>query len=145
MGPGHDIAMALRAAYLSMHRQADALMAPFGLTANQFVLLSILDDQDGISQQELCNRACSDPNTIRAMVVALETGGHLSRETDPNDGRAWRLRLTANGRRTYQKAKTGSDSFRHRLSAELSPQETRQLLDMLGGIVSRMSNQPATL
>ena len=33
----HEIAMAIRAAYLSMHRQAGAILAPYDITANQYV------------------------------------------------------------------------------------------------------------
>ena len=72
MADGHKIAMALRIAYLSMHRQADAALAPFSLTANQFVLLALLDERDGVSQRDLVDRAASDPNTIRPMLNALQ-------------------------------------------------------------------------
>ena len=39
---GHDLAMALRAAYLTMHRRANAEFARFCLTADQFVILTAL-------------------------------------------------------------------------------------------------------
>ena len=61
MTTGHDLAMGLRAAYLLMHRQTNSFLAPFGMTADQFVLLSLLSDKDGITQQELTQRASSDP------------------------------------------------------------------------------------
>jgi hypothetical protein len=47
MTGGHEIAMALRAAYWAMHRQADALLKPYGVTADQFVLMSILAQEGG--------------------------------------------------------------------------------------------------
>ena len=72
---GHDIAMGLRAAYLLMHRQTNSFLAPFGMTADRFVLLSLLADKDGVTQQELTERASSDPNTIRAMLVRMESNG----------------------------------------------------------------------
>ena len=75
MTSGHEIAMGLRAAYWSMHRQTNAHLAPQGATAEQFVVLALLAKEDGITQQELGRRATSDPNTIRAMLVLLEKRG----------------------------------------------------------------------
>ena len=72
MMEAYKIPMNLRAAYLSMHRQTNAHLARFGVTADQFVCLLILAEEDGIIQQELVKRATSDPNTIRAMLVLLE-------------------------------------------------------------------------
>jgi len=107
---GHEIAMGLRSAYLLMHRQTNSFLAPFGMTADQFVLLALLAEKDGITQQELTQRATSDPNTIRAMLVLMENNGVITRDQHPTDGRARRISLTRNGRRTYAK-----------LSAEIKP------------------------
>jgi DNA-binding MarR family transcriptional regulator len=112
---GHEIAMVLRAAYWAMHRRADALLARHGVTADQFVLLSILSEageatreiartaENGVTQQELVRRASSDPNTVRAMLVLLERGGLVSRRPHLTDGRARSVVLTARGRRTLQR------------------------------------------
>ena len=58
---GHDIAMALRAAYWAMHREADALLQPHGVTANQFVLMSILAEDKGLTQQEMVREPAPMP------------------------------------------------------------------------------------
>ena len=102
--------MRLRAAYLLMHRQTNAFLAPLGLTADQFVLLALLADEDGITQQELTERARSDPNTIRAMLVRMENNGIVKRGRHLTDGRARMVTLTRKGRRAYA-----------RLSAEIKP------------------------
>ena len=54
---GHEIALALRSAYLSMHRQADAYFVAHGVTADQFVLLSALAEEDAVTRPE--RRSCS--------------------------------------------------------------------------------------
>lgn len=114
MTTGHDIAMGLRAAYWSMHRQTNARLARHAVTADQFVLLSLLARQDGITQQQLCRRASSDPNTIRAILVLLENNGLVARGPHPTDARARHVTLTRKGRQTYA-----------RLSAELKPLQER--------------------
>src|SRR5919108_129811 len=75
MTSGREVARALRAAYLALHRQTNACFAMDGVTADQFVLLSALADADAVSQQELVRRVGSDHNTVRAMLVLLEGRG----------------------------------------------------------------------
>jgi DNA-binding MarR family transcriptional regulator len=145
MDVGHDLAMALRAAYLSMHRQADAVLAEFELTANQFVLLCLLEQEDHVSQQELCQRGWSDPNTVRPMLISLEKRQYVRRAQDPADGRAWCLILTTKGRRAVRKARDGSNAFRQRLTKSLSKQETEHLLELLGRMVDSMSDPSCQL
>jgi DNA-binding MarR family transcriptional regulator len=84
-----------------MHRRTNALLAVHGVTADQFVLLSQLADQDGITQQDLARRASSDANTIRPMLLILEKRGLISRQAHASDGRAHCVRLTAKGRRSF--------------------------------------------
>ena len=66
--------MGLRAAYLTMHRRANAEFARFGLTADQFVLLTALAEADGVTQKELARRTASDANTMSEMLGRLERG-----------------------------------------------------------------------
>src|SRR5437868_2636813 len=103
MTSGHEIALALRAAYLALHRQSDAHFARHGVTADQFVLLATLAEGDALTQQELARRASSDANTVRAMLLLLEGRGLVARERHPTDGRARSVALTARGRRVYAK------------------------------------------
>src|SRR5688572_30976238 len=110
--------MGLRAAYWSLHRQADAVLAPHGVTADQFVLLSLLaEDADGagLTQQALVRRASSDANTVRAMLVLLEQRGLVSRAPHPSDGRARAVALTPQGRETSDRVWADSEAFRARL------------------------------
>ncbi len=147
MSVGHEIAMALRRTYWAMHRQADACLLPGGVTANQFVLLSLLSDEDGVTQRELVVRASSDANTVRAMLVALEAKGLLTRARSKADARARCIRLTAAGRRTYRKLWAESEGFRLRLAAVLTPAEQARFLDMLDRVarVNATAARPVAL
>jgi len=46
-----------------------------GITADQFVILACLEEQDEVTQQDLVRRAASDPSTVRAMLVLMEGEG----------------------------------------------------------------------
>jgi len=132
MSQGHQLAMALRGAYWALHRRTDAILLPLGVTANQFVLLSLLDDDEGVTQRELCQRASSDPNTVRAMLVNLEAKSLVTREPHPTDRRAWRVSLTREGKRLFKQLWSETETLRNELTAGLTPREADSLLVLLG-------------
>ena len=141
MAEGHEIAMALRRAYLTMHRQADAALAPFELTANQFVLLALLNERDGVSQRDLVDRASSDPYTIRPVLQALEGKGLIRRSPDPTDGRAWMVEITTFGSRTYAHVRLRTEDFRKQLMSGLQNEEADLLLRALEKVALAMTEE----
>lgn len=88
-----------------------AVLKPFGLTHVQFVLLASLawlssDDASAppVSQRVLADQAATDPMMTSQVVRALEGRGWLTREPHPDDGRAFALRITADGLALVQRA-----------------------------------------
>lgn len=140
---GHRIAMALRAAYLAMHRQTDARLSGRGATADQFVVLSALAEAEALSQSELVSRTSSDPSTLRAMLVRLEAKGLVARRPHPTDRRARGVRLTARGRRLLADLYAESEALRQRLVEPLTPAEIATLLRCLATIAETFE-RPAT-
>lgn len=138
----HRLPMALRAAYLAMHRRTDACLAARGSTADQFVLLGLLAEKDGVTQQELARRAHSDPNTVRAMLVLLEGRGLVARAAHPGDGRARLVTLTADGRRLYRGLWEDTESLRKRMRALFRAEEAKALVGFLARIAEALSAQP---
>jgi DNA-binding MarR family transcriptional regulator len=112
MSHGPELPRLLRAAYFAMHRVSDAHFSRHGVTADQFVLLACLAEQDAITQQELARRASSDPSTVRAMLVLLEGQGLVARERDPDDRRARVVTLTPGGRRLAERLWGTSEPIR---------------------------------
>ena len=139
MATGHDIPMGLRAAYLAMHRQTSAVLAMHEVTADQFVLLSLLSERDGITQQDLVRRASSDANTVRAMLVRLEERGLVGRSPHRTDGRARSVTLTAEGRRTFAKLWRESERVRQRLLEAFRPEEAATLVEFLARVCRAMT------
>jgi DNA-binding MarR family transcriptional regulator len=143
MTSGHDIAMGLRAAYWAMHRQTEVRLTGRGVTADQFVLLALLAERDGITQQELVRRASSDANTVRAMLVLLESRGLVTRGRHPTDRRARSVTLTRKGRHTFEKLLGYSEPLRQRLLAAFRPEEADTLVEFLNGISEAMTRAAA--
>lgn len=143
MASGHDVAMGLRAAYWAMHRRTEACLAKHAVTADQFVLLALLAEEDGITQQELVRRASSDANTVRAMLMLLEGRGFVTRGRHPTDRRARSVTLTRKGRQAYGRLWASSDPLRQRLLDVVQPGEADTLVKFLAGISKAMASSPA--
>ncbi len=101
---GDDLAMGLRAAYLTMHRRANAEFARFGLTADQDVILTTLAEEDEVTQKELVRRTSSDANTMSEMLGRLERRGLIARKRNESDARARLVSLTESGREVQRGA-----------------------------------------
>ena len=133
----------LRRAYQSLHRRANAeLRRQFDVTADQFVVLSLLADRDGVSQQEICSRCYSDPSTLGALVRLMEGRGWVRRETDPRDGRARQVHLTEAGRKLQQQLWAAADNSFHRAlwAVPRNAEEERMLFDVLDRVVEAMEH-----
>jgi len=139
MAAGHDIAMGLRAAYLRMHRQTNAHLARCGITADQFVLLALLMEEDGTTQRELVRRASSDANTVRAMLVLLEDRGLVRRGPHPKDRRARVVTLTRTGREAFDGYVSAVRLLQDHLSGLFEDGEARVLVNSLERISQAMA------
>lgn len=143
---GHEVAMALRQAYLAMHRRTDALMARHGVTADQFVVMAALAEEDALSQRELVDRTSSDPSTLRAMLVLLERKGLVVRRPNPTDGRARSVTLTTRGMKKYRRLWDESQKLRDQMVAELSPDQAAALVAALKRLRTALAEeQPARI
>jgi DNA-binding MarR family transcriptional regulator len=142
MADGHTLAMALRAAYLTMHRCADARFARHSITADQFVVLATLATADAVTQRELARRTGSDPNTVRAMLMLLEDRGLVARAPHPTDGRARTVTLTPAGRACYRRLWREGEPVRKRLLATLRPGEVETLITLLNRVATGMCPEP---
>ncbi len=137
--------LALRAAYLALHRRSEAKFAAQGVTADQFVLLATLArGGQALTQRELAKRMPSDPSTVRAMLVLLEKNGLVEREPHPTDARARMVKLTAKGKQKFQRLWKAGDSIRSRMFEALETDEADRLVHLLTRITESLHRESAT-
>lgn len=136
------LGMRLRGAYLPFHRRADAEFAQFRLTADQFVLLTVLADEDGVTQRELAQRVYSDPNTVGEMLDRLEKRKLIRRERHPTDGRAWCIWLTPQGRKVQRLAFDRTEHLRRWFSAAFEPEELELFKSFLARFHATVTDAP---
>ncbi len=136
----HELPVNLAVAYKVMYRYSDACCTRHGITAYQFVLLVLLAEEDGITQQMLVERAYSDPNTIRAMLILLEKKGMVKREKHLTDSRKRNVTITPRGRRIYEKALRESERVRERVYSSFSTDELKMLNIFLNRITKSLES-----
>lgn len=122
----HVLAMCLRRAYLAFHRQVNAWMLKYGITADQFVMLRVAAREPGLMQIEIVDRMASDPNTVTAILRLLEQRGLILRKAHATDGRARCVFLTSRGRKLQQRAYEDSGPLRVALEECVIPGNLRQ-------------------
>lgn len=135
-----SIPMRLRHTYLTIHRRAQNHFAQFGVTADQYVLLSLLADEDGITQKEISARMCSDGNTITAMIRLLEGKGLIQREHCTIDRRARRVHLTKAGSLLQERLIASARSMHERMNDVVAGYDPKMFFDCLDQLAEVMAD-----
>jgi len=139
---GHALALAVRTLSIALQRRTTALLKPHGVTAEQFVLLSILEAEDSITQHELARRADSDANTVRPMLFLLEKTGLIQRRNHPKDGRAKLIFLTTRGRAKIETMAAETDVCRKEMVKSIRHGSVRSLIANLHALTEALGPRP---
>ena len=75
-----------------------AHMGHIGLTARQYVVLVVVANQDGLSQQEVIDATGIDRSTVSQVVQTLTRKGLVRRKRTREDARTYAISLTSLGR-----------------------------------------------
>ena len=82
----------------------DSALAGTGLDAEDFAVYSLLHKAGEISPSELARWMSAPATTVSSFVKRVIARGHVVRVPHPEDGRSYRLALTAAGRRAFTSA-----------------------------------------
>ena len=122
---------------LAFWRMKHAFEREVGLSAATWFLLSMLIEEDGISQGEVSHRFEVDPSRITRLAQRLQDEGLLRRKRDPEDNRVVRLYITEEGRLLIEDCQERRARFESRFRREFSSEELAELRRALG-VVSRL-------
>lgn len=97
----------LRRAWYSLNQAFRRRIAHLEITPDQFTVLRTLQEGDpaGMTQRELAQTMSSDPNTVASLVERMEKAGLLERAQHERDRRAHRIRVLAQGKRKFERAR----------------------------------------
>ena len=122
---------------LAFWRMKHAFEREVGLSTATWFLLSMLIEEDGISQGEVSHRFEVDPSRITRLAQRLQDEGLLRRERDPEDNRVVRLYVTEEGRLLVESSQERRERFECRFRREFSPEELAEFRRALG-VVARL-------
>ena len=107
-------------------RVRSGLREAFGTTLPRFDLMAQLDRHpEGLKMNELSRLLMVTGGNVTAIVDQLEKEGLVERG-EPDDRRAWLIRLTASGRKTF---------------AEMARQHEQWVVELLGGLSRREQDE----
>ena len=122
---------------LAFWRMKHAFEREVGLSTATWFLLSMLIEEDGISQGEVSHRFEVDPSRITRLAQRLHDEGLLRRKRDPEDNRVVRLYITEEGRLLIEDCQERRERFESRFRREFSTEELAEFRRVLG-VVSRL-------
>lgn len=91
------IGVIVHRADLKLNNYYQKVVNPFDITVDQWEILVILWEREGITQKELAERLYKDQTNIARMLFKLEKKGFIYRVTHETDRRSLRVYLTDKG------------------------------------------------
>lgn len=140
MGEDRRLFYLLSRAQRAVTRQADArLVARHQITSVQAGALLYLAQNDGCTLGALGEGLGLNGSAITGLTARLERLGLAVKRTDPEDGRTFRLTLSAAGRQKALALMPLVRSFQAELCRDLAPDELETVARFLRGLIERYS------
>lgn len=121
----------LKHALLRLAGLTEAALAPFGIGARELAVLSALDEDGTLSQQQVAHRLDIDRTTMVSLIDALESKGLVARRAHPEDRRRNIVALTESGTDTRHRAGRALDAAEGTFLGPLLQRDARQFRDIL--------------
>lgn len=129
--PYATIGFALKQAQQALRTRLDSGLREIGLTTPQYAVLAFLKVEAGASNAALARRAFVTPQTMQAILVALERAGFIARTPHSEHGRIQTTELTARGRGALEAASgivANAEARLRKAAAPLDPQAVAAML-----------------
>lgn len=109
------------------------------LSKIQFVLLKIIQDNEGVQQNQIATFLNRNKSSLTRMITALEKKGFLTRINSKIDKRAKSLQLTIEGNKTVEKAIPILLNAIEALEKGLTKEEIESTIDVLKKIQTNIA------
>jgi DNA-binding MarR family transcriptional regulator len=117
------------------------LRSEFGITLPRFDLMAQLERHpEGLRMGELSQRMMVTGGNVTGITDQLQRENLVERVSDPGDRRAYSVRLTAAGRRTFRKIARVHEDWIAELLDGVSPSEKEKLIDLLSRLKQQLNH-----
>ncbi len=143
--PDLGILLALAYGAFSEELRADLAKAGYADLHRSFGYVARNLAEGELTLTELADRlGMTSPGALK-IVQSIEDGGYIERLSDPNDGRARRLRLTRKGRAALAAARDFHGRYERKLVERHGSKAVRDLRVVLAAMVARHESRGAPL
>jgi DNA-binding MarR family transcriptional regulator len=108
-----------------------AIKEATGLTTAQLSVLTVVSTERPVTQRDIAGALGVNESAVTTMVTRLEARGCLRREPHADDGRAWLLQLTAEGRRALTVGREAFTAVNEVIEQTLTAREIAACADAL--------------
>ncbi len=122
-----------------VQRYYERALAPYGLTAGQFLALSALWNEDGLKFKDLAERLAIEGPTLTGALDRLERAGYVERRDDPDDRRSLRVWVTPQGWTIHPNAQAAVRTLEAQLQAGFSAAEFGVFSRVLAALPSQIA------
>ena len=115
------------------NRIRQKLQSTFATTLPRFDLLAQLErSPEGLKMRELSQRLMVTGGNVTGITDGLEKEGLVVREVDAADRRVFRVKLTAEGKKQFNRMAAEHERWIIELFGPLSSKQKKQLVELLG-------------
>lgn len=122
-----------------MYSQREFDRLGLDITVEQWILLKIIEESNGMSQREIAEKSLRDPASITRTLDLLEKKGFVARQPIEGNRRQYRIILTGNGQKFVEKHMPLVSDHRSKSIEGLTQNELRVLKKALSKIQDNMS------
>jgi DNA-binding MarR family transcriptional regulator len=134
---GH-IGYLLRQASYTLRSALDTTVRPYGLTAPQYGVLSVLARDPGSSGADLARACNTTPQAMNGVLATLERGELIERHRHPTHGRILQVTLTSEGKRRLEAANPAVRKLEAAIERDFSADEVATVKAWLVASANRL-------
>ncbi|MTI87618.1 MAG: MarR family transcriptional regulator [Balneolaceae bacterium] len=123
-----------------LRSRMDEKLAAVGVTTPQYATLSILEEDQGLSNAELARRCFLTPQTMHKIVAGLEAKELIERKSDPSHGRKINTLLTSEGKKLVEKAHEIVQNIEGEMTGDLTQEDIEQTRKNLVRCIKPLEN-----
>ena len=105
-----------------------------GLTPQQYHTIEIVGSEGPIRMKPLAEKLGVTTGTLTVMIDRLQKAGYVTRQNDPQDGRAFYSVLTDKGQKSYREHQEHHKALVENITGSLEKAESSQLIQILNKV-----------
>ncbi|OMP68408.1 MarR family winged helix-turn-helix transcriptional regulator [Domibacillus epiphyticus] len=106
-------------------------LAPFNLAPEQNLIMMLLWEKDGLTQNEIAEKLDKDKTNVTRMLGSLEQKGFIKRTMSPSDRRSLHVCLTNKGKKLECEIIPITEEFHRMVTKDITEEELREMSRIL--------------